>query len=272
MPLTIPSHQAAVLPLKLWRPRRFDGVALVVGSAAPDVASLVAGSGLGIRSHAWHALFWFSLPVTLALTTLLRRSAGIVAAHLPPGGPLRLRDYGVLATVHHPLAVSAYSALLGAASHLLWDSFTHPYIVLTLAEGYGVHALHQTAVAGLPWWRVLQLVSDALGTLAVVLTAVHIGRSRLLVAWHGPAPEVPRRPVLFWSVSVVGLAALTAAAWAMPSSWAGINVLGTRQIAAVALALLAGAAAVSFRSRAAGVPASSAPERAGSVAGRTHDG
>jgi len=36
VPLTFPSHAAAIAPLKLWRPRWFDGVALVVGSAAPD--------------------------------------------------------------------------------------------------------------------------------------------------------------------------------------------------------------------------------------------
>jgi hypothetical protein len=36
MPLTFPSHAAAVVPLKLWRRRWFDGVALVIGSAAPN--------------------------------------------------------------------------------------------------------------------------------------------------------------------------------------------------------------------------------------------
>ncbi|MFF5265545.1 DUF4184 family protein [Actinomadura viridis] len=37
VPLTFPSHAAAVMPLKFWRPRWFDGVALVVGSTAPDL-------------------------------------------------------------------------------------------------------------------------------------------------------------------------------------------------------------------------------------------
>ena len=37
MPLTFPSHAAAVLPLKLWRPVRLDGVALVIGSTTPDL-------------------------------------------------------------------------------------------------------------------------------------------------------------------------------------------------------------------------------------------
>jgi hypothetical protein len=38
MPLTLPTHPIAVVPLKMWRPGWFDGVALVVGAVAPDVA------------------------------------------------------------------------------------------------------------------------------------------------------------------------------------------------------------------------------------------
>ncbi|HZM82192.1 MAG TPA: DUF4184 family protein [Candidatus Limnocylindrales bacterium] len=98
MPATIPSHQALVLPLKLRRPRRFDGVALVVGSAMPDVAYLTQGLTAEAPSHTWHSLLWFSLPLTLIVTPLVRRAAGIIAPHLPEGGPLSLRDYGVLAT------------------------------------------------------------------------------------------------------------------------------------------------------------------------------
>src|SRR5258705_8793137 len=86
MPATVPSHQAAVVGLKLWRPRRFDGVALVVGSAAPDAAYAVTGLGVDIRSHAWHALLWFNTPLTWLLAVLIRRAAPYVVAHLPNAG------------------------------------------------------------------------------------------------------------------------------------------------------------------------------------------
>lgn len=36
MPGTLLSHQAIVLPLKLRWPARFSGLALVIGSMAPD--------------------------------------------------------------------------------------------------------------------------------------------------------------------------------------------------------------------------------------------
>lgn len=45
VPLTFPSHAAAVMPLKPARPRWFDGVALVAGSTAPAVRDGVIGVG-----------------------------------------------------------------------------------------------------------------------------------------------------------------------------------------------------------------------------------
>jgi hypothetical protein len=52
MQLTLPTHPVAVIPLKLWRRGWFDGVALVFGAIAPDVAYAADGYGVTIRSHA----------------------------------------------------------------------------------------------------------------------------------------------------------------------------------------------------------------------------
>jgi len=245
MPATIPSHQALVLPLKLLNPRRFDGVALVVGSAMPDLGYVAQGLTVAIPSHAWHSLLWFSLPLTLVASALVRRAAGTVAIHLPRGGQLSLRDYGVLASVRHPLAVTAVSALLGAASHLLWDTFTHPYVLIGhpfTGDGTYIPAMHRIAVAGLPWWRVVHLASEVAGSVAVLATVVHIGRKRLLLAWHGPAPVVPRRPVLFWSTAAASFALLTSLVLALPDNDLGPNIIGMRLITAAAVSLLAAAA------------------------------
>jgi len=249
MPATVPVHQAAVLPLKLWRPHRFDGVALAVGAAAPDAAYVLIGVGPDLPSHAWHALFWFNLPLTLALTLLIRGAAPAVAAHLPDAGPLHLRDYAVLAVVRHPLPVTVSSALLGAASHLLWDSVTHPYLLIGHPfTGTDAHipVMHLPAFAGLVWWRVLQLVSEVAGLAVTAAVALRIGRGRLLVAWHGPAPAGVRRPLLFWPVVGLVGAALAAVGLALPGTeW--LHVRGARVLCAVVLGLLAGAAAMRAR-------------------------
>jgi hypothetical protein len=167
VPATFPSHQGGVLPLKLWRPQWFDGVALCVGAASPDVAYLLDGSGLPVwpLSHRPLGLLVWCLPITLALAWLFRRAAPVVAAHLPAGGPLALRDYGVLATYRPRWRVTVLSALIGAASHLLLDLAGDP-------------------VAAVEW------ALDLLGAYVVWRCVVRIGRQRLLIAWHGPGGTV----------------------------------------------------------------------------------
>ena len=242
-----------MLPLKLLSPRRFDGVALVIGSAAPDLGYAIEGLGVEVHSHAWHSVAWFSLPLTLVIAALVRRASPFVVAHLPAGGPLSIRDYGVLSTVRHPLRVTVSSALLGAVSHLVWDTFTHPYVLIMdpfLGGDTYLPALHRIAVAGLPWWRAIQLISEVLGTVTTLAVAVHIGRRRLLVTWHGPAPTVARRTVLFWSVAGGVTTALAAGAFMLPgNSLERPNVIGIRLITAGATGLLAAAAAVVVATR-----------------------
>jgi hypothetical protein len=243
VPATIPSHQAAVLPLKLRFPRRFDGVALVVGSTAPDIGYVLAGIAEP-PAHVWHSLLWFHLPVVTALAWLVRRAAPAVAAHLP----WWLRDYGVLASVRHPLRVTAWSAVLGALTHQVWDAFTHPYMLFVGPSAY-LPALHATAVAGLPWWRIVQLVSEVGGAVVTAAFIVHIGRRRLLVEWHGPAPATATRPVLFWAVAVLVAAGSGAAAMALPGNDVGFWVVATRWLGAVVIGLLAAALAAALGSR-----------------------
>jgi hypothetical protein len=236
MPATIPSHQAAVLPLKVRYPDRFDGVALVVGSTAPDIGYVLAGIAEP-PSHAWHSLVWFHLPVVVALTLVVRRAAPTVAAHLPGG----LRDYAVLGAVRHPLRVTAWSAVLGALTHQVWDAITHPYMLFVSPSAY-LPAMHATAGAGLPWWRIVHLLSEVVGVVVTLAVIIHIGRRRLLVAWHGPAPAVAPRPLLFWPVAVLSAATLVAASLALPGNDIGIWVVACRWFGAVVVGLLVAAA------------------------------
>lgn len=178
MPLTFPTHPAAVLPLKMWRPRWFDGVALATGSTAPDLAYALDGSGLPVwpLSHELPGLVAWCLPLTLALTWLIRRAAPVLAGQLPNAGPFALRDYGALGTARPRWPITVSSALIGAASHLILD-----WIEL---------AVPQTE----PIMHVLGAV-----TLATVL--ISIGRRRLVRRWHGDPPPRQGRPILFWAIA-----------------------------------------------------------------------
>jgi hypothetical protein len=143
VPLTVPTHPVAVLPLKMWRPHWFDGVALAVGSTAPDLAYPLDGTGLAAwpLSHQVRGLVLWCLPVTLVLSGLLRRAIPVIAAHLP--GPLtRLSGYAFVGW--HRWHVTVASALIGAASHLALDRLEN----LSIYVEYGLHVL---GFAGLAW-------------------------------------------------------------------------------------------------------------------------
>ncbi|WP_433361318.1 DUF4184 family protein [Actinoplanes sp. CA-142083] len=220
MPLTVPTHPAAVLPLKLWRPRWFDGVALAVGSTAPDLAYALDGSGLPVwpLSHQVRGLMLWCLPVTLVVTWLIRLAAPVLAPHLPAFGPLALRDYGSLGGRPHRWAVTCYSALLAAASHLVLDALEN----LSSTAEYAGHLL------------------GAAGLLAVLAT---IGRHRLLRRWHGEPPAIRSRPVLFWAVAAGVTLPLVAAALFLPAVFL-VHTTAVRLFCTAAAALLLATLAV----------------------------
>ena len=238
MPLTLPTHPIAVVPLKLWRPRWFDGVALTIGAIAPDLAYATYGFVETVRTHNMLALVWWSLPVTVVAVRLVRWAAPVIAVHLPGRGPLRLRDYGVLGLVRHPWYVTAFSALLGSFSHLAWDFFTHP--------GY-FPPLRLEAWPGTPWWSLLCEASDLAGFAAGTLLVIHIGQNGLLRRWHGQPPRTSPQPGTFWSAVAVALGTGLALVAAYPVGWVAGQAI--RILLITGLALLCGAAMATLASR-----------------------
>lgn len=216
VPASFPAHQGVVLPLKLWRPQWFDGVALVLGAASPDVAYALDGTGLPVfpLSHEWRGLLLWCLPVTLLGCWLTRWAAPLVAPHLPP----RLRDYAVIGESWPRWWVTASSVLLAAASHLVWDDLADQ---VTTEDA-----------------------SDVLGGLVTLALLIHIGRSGLLRRWHGDPPtSVPRRPALFWLGALAAAAAGVAVTPALPGAELS-HTTGVRLLSALAIGLLAGSLAV----------------------------
>lgn len=205
MPLTVPSHPVAVVPLKLWRPRWFDGVALVVGAVAPDLA--YALHPVRVHGHAWTAPLWWAAPLALVVVPVARRVAGPVARHLPDLGVLRLRDYGALAGSRHRWWVTASSAALGAWSHILWDSVTHATVDYRPIPWPGLTA---PAFDGWVWFEVVSKVSNAVNLVGAVASAVYIGRLRLVRRWHGQPPAGARRHLAFWTTAGTVATAATA--------------------------------------------------------------
>ena len=238
MPATFPSHAAAVLPLKVWRPRWFDGVALVVGSTAPDLGYPLVGVTALPETHSLPALLYWSLPVTLLLCWLIRRTAPGIAVHLPAGW-FALPDYGALGRVRHRWYVTVLSALLGAGSHLLWDGFTH-YPPLGGWAARHIPALSHEVYPGWPWWYVLQHVSTVVGGVVAIAVFARIGRYRLIRRWHGDPPPAVRAPGRFWAVPAAALLTYVVTWPLLPHPYAP-HVQVVRLFWALGFGLLAGA-------------------------------
>ncbi len=198
MPATIFAHQALVLPLKLRWPRHFHGLALCIGSMAPDLEFIGRMHDDWIISHTFAAQLYFSTPLTLLLIWLL------TAIVLPPLLPfvrdhprLRLHDLAALRppTGRRGWAVAAVSAWLGGVSHWALDGITH-----------GGHS--GWAVTHLPWLRTpvpsfggavplhdaLQLWLTVVLGVAGLWMCAHIAERRLLWRWRALEPQpLPKR-------------------------------------------------------------------------------
>jgi hypothetical protein len=157
MPWMIPSHQAPVLPLKRWRPAWFSGLALVLGTVAPDLAFVLTldrdGSPL---SHSVPGLFLVAVPLVIVLHALATALVlPWLLPHLPGGAPLHLHALARSrpATDARSLLRVALSGLVGAATHVFLDGFTHgnhsgwalaliPALALPVPQPWGTQPLH----------------------------------------------------------------------------------------------------------------------------------
>ncbi len=122
MPFTI-SHAAAAIP---FRRTRLVLSALIVGTMAPDFEYFMHGRLIGRLSHNLQGAFEFCLPASLIVLAVfhwvLKRP---VVALLPRSVQQRIVfeefDFWPLSRL---LLVCA-SILIGIATHLAWDNFTH---------------------------------------------------------------------------------------------------------------------------------------------------
>ena len=170
MPFTI-SHAAAALPVKALN-KRLPLSALMVGSMAPDFAFFLPW---GIDRHDTHSLaglFTFCLPAGLIawlyyVLILERPTLGF----LPDAWRTRVQSTGALGA--HALLIAGIAVLLGAATHLAWDAFTH-----AAPLGNVIPALHDDLSASdgiyLPVYFVLQVVSSVFGLVVLATWAWRI--------------------------------------------------------------------------------------------------
>ncbi len=182
MPLTF-AHPAAVLPGYRLRNQGVPFAALVIGSMSPDFEYFLRLQPWGNFSHTLPGLVGFCLPVGLVVYGVYRV---LILPALPECLPVYLqRRWPAPPTVHGGLwhmGVAAIAILIGALTHIVWDSFTH-------GIGFAVQAFPQlkTTLLGWPAYKYLQHGSTVVG-LFLLLVGIH--RLPLTHAQPGRTPGV----------------------------------------------------------------------------------
>jgi hypothetical protein len=124
MPFT-PAHSAIVLPF--ISSRYFSATGLIAGSVAPDFEYFIRMSVEG--EHTLYGLFYFDTPVALALAVLFHL---VIKKSFITNLPAFFRHrfycalpFNFLKYLKKHYIIVLMSILMGAFSHILWDSFTH---------------------------------------------------------------------------------------------------------------------------------------------------
>lgn len=197
MPFTFLAHQVPVIPIKR-RWEGFDGLALVAGSVAPDLFYVTQGWGwgpLGIPlwqdGHDWkNAITHWGL-TSLVLCVVARRWVlPVLPRALPDGGDFHWRDYAVLAGRRPAWWITVVSGMVGGATHVFIDGFTH-------ADGFAVEAAPALAARivsigghSITAFKVLQFAGHIGGSALAIAMLRRIGRERDLLRWAGVEPAV----------------------------------------------------------------------------------
>lgn len=148
--------------------------ALVIGSFAPDFPYFMFITPNGFIGHTLPGIFVFDLPLSLIVFWLFHAYVKQpLFMFLPSGVRRRLRPRKTGYSLWPParLALIVISIVIGSATHILWDSFTHnfywPYQHWSLFR----QAVQVPFVGELGMEKVLQYSSSVFGIVVLVVWA-----------------------------------------------------------------------------------------------------
>jgi hypothetical protein len=166
MPFTL-SHAAAVIP---FRRTPFVMSALVMGCFVPDFPYLISLSPHMSYGHTFAGMFVLDLPLALLALWLFHVFVKRPMLMFLPAGFKRRLGTSVNSFPFWPskrLSLIIFSILIGTATHLLWDAFTHPnswlYENWTLLQ----NSIELPAIGEVPIYKLMEYVNSVFG-LAVV--------------------------------------------------------------------------------------------------------
>lgn len=171
MPFTF-SHPALVLPSRYLPDRFYSLTGLVIGSMTPDFEYFLRMTVGSVYSHTFWGIFYFDLPVGIALCFVFHN---VVRDQLIDHLPVQLRErFWDLKTFdwnkHFKTSwkIIFISLIVGAASHIFWDDFTHPLGYFVKRSSFLRHRIHIMGFQ-LPVYNIFQGLSSLLGGIIVCI-------------------------------------------------------------------------------------------------------
>jgi hypothetical protein len=172
MPFTL-SHVAAAIP---FQRTRLIPSALVIGCMVPDFEYFLRFSPRGGFGHTLPGVFVLDLPMALIALWLYHAYAKEPLYSWLPESVRRRIQLGPARVPMRNLAQFAMvllSILVGIATHILWDSFTHPKF-WPYRHWQFLHRTVQLPLLGkMEYVRVIQQVSTVVGALVLLLWFLH---------------------------------------------------------------------------------------------------
>lgn len=172
MPFTF-SHPAIVLPLTYLPKKWYSLSGLIIGSMTPDFEYFMRMKDYSKYSHTWTGLFWFDVPLGLILLFIFHNVVrDVLIGYLPFSLNVRFSAFTGFnwnKYFRRNVIVVLVSLIVGIASHLFWDSFTHSNgyfyeIIPVFKESVTIFKYHISGA------YVLQILSSLVG--GVVMLAV----------------------------------------------------------------------------------------------------
>lgn len=163
MPLTT-AHPILVLPIWHASRRWLDLPALIVGSMIPDIKYFLHLRTMENIGHTAFGILVQGIPAALCLLLIFSFVMARPLRALSPGGFGRIIPNNYTFLPIPRFLVIVISIVVGAASHVFWDSFTHQGWFFVRA-----FPVLDTQIGPLPVYKYLQYISGVLGTAAVLI-------------------------------------------------------------------------------------------------------
>lgn len=176
MPFTF-SHPAIVLPFVSLKRKWLSATGLIVGSMAPDFEYFLRMKDKSIYSHTLPGLFWFDLPLGILICfiyhNIVRDPFIDNAPKLVKERLIAYKGFNWTSYFKNYWIVVCVSILIGGASHILWDSFTHE-------NGYFVNRIPllqrwiDTPIITIHIYNLAQQLSSFFGILIVAIALIRL--------------------------------------------------------------------------------------------------